>query len=75
MIVIVHGEEFECDRAVRGKDYIHLYEGNSKIVTFSGISDFNGYNIEGGEWEIPEPTLEQRNRADIDYIGMMTGVL
>jgi hypothetical protein len=23
----------------------------------------------------PEPTLEQRNRADIDYIGMMTGVL
>lgn len=22
-----------------------------------------------------EPTLEQRNRADIDYIGMMTGVL
>jgi hypothetical protein len=23
----------------------------------------------------PKPTLEQRNRADIDYIGMMTGVL
>ena len=25
--------------------------------------------------KMPVPTLEQRNRADIDYIGMMTGVL
>ncbi len=24
--------------------------------------------------EVPEPTLEERNRADIDFIAIMTGV-
>ena len=36
------------------------------------------YDADRGWYEsgtLPEPTLEQRNRADIDYIGMMTGVL
>ena len=57
--VYAHEECYECTKAVKGPDYIRLYDGESVICTFSGISDFSGYGIEGGEWTDPEPTLEE----------------
>ena len=36
--------------------------------------DYLGYEIEPPEPSPPEPTLEEKNRADIDYIAIMTGV-
>ena len=56
MKVIAFGEEFLCARAVKGKDYVELYGGDGTcLASFSGVSDFSGYRIEGGAWSDPVP--------------------
>ena len=66
---------FECEKAVKGSDFIHLYNANGgAVASFEGVSDFNLFTIEGGEWIAPEPTAEEQLRADIDFLAIMTGV-
>lgn len=56
MKVIVYGEEFPCVRAVKGADYVELYDaGGTCFASFAGISDFSGYRVEDGAWSDPEP--------------------
>ena len=74
-IRVTCGEDiYECTKAVKGDNYITLYDGDRAIVTFAGISDFSGYTIEGGDWSDPEPTSEEQLRADVDYIMAMEGI-
>ena len=63
MIVTVNGERIECDKAIKGENFIELYMGGAKIASFEGISDFSGYSIEGGEWETPLPSQQERLEA------------
>jgi hypothetical protein len=65
MKVIIYGEEYQCFRAVKGSDYVELYDDTTCIAKYSGISSFEGYEIEGGEWETPEPTQEDDINAMI----------
>lgn len=58
--VTLSGQSFSCTRAVKGTDSITLYEGDSPYLCVAGISDFSDVTIEGGEWETPEPTLQER---------------
>lgn len=52
MKVKVYGEEFECNRAVKGSDYVKLYSQDGIcIASFDGISSFDGYEIIDGEME------------------------
>lgn len=52
MRVIAYGEELLCTRAVKGDDFIHLYDEHGAIfASFEGVNRFDDYQIVGGEWE------------------------
>jgi hypothetical protein len=45
MILTVNSQTYSCTKAVKGTDYIKLYDSSGNcIATFSGISDFSGYS-------------------------------
>ena len=70
--VTAYGEEVRCAKAIKGNDYIHLLNANNElIVSFEGITSFDGYSISGGDWSDPEPTNDEMIRADLDYCLMM----
>lgn len=49
--VTVGGQEYECSVAVRGDDFIVLYDENQMILaSFFHIADFDEFEIEGGDW-------------------------
>lgn len=51
-IVVFNGNSYECARAVKGVDYIKLYdENNAPVVAFYKISDFSAFTLEEGMWE------------------------
>ncbi|HMM30341.1 MAG TPA: hypothetical protein PKB13_01050 [Clostridia bacterium] len=61
MKVITNGTEIQCARAVKGVDYIGLYDASRNLIaSFGGITDFSGYIIVGGEWDVPQPTEKER---------------
>lgn len=66
MKVYAHNETYECKKATKGPDYIILDDGMG--AAFYGISDFNGYVLEGGEWSEPEDTETKRMQAQIDAL-------
>lgn len=40
------GKVFKCEKAVKGSDFVRLYNLNGNIVaSFDGILDFNGYSL------------------------------
>lgn len=42
---------FNCSKAVRGSDYIHLLDANNSVIAaFEGVSNFNMFSISGGSW-------------------------
>lgn len=61
MIVRFLDEQYECTKAVKGTDYVHLYnESNNCIASFEGVHDFSLFTIENGDWSKPQPTAEER---------------
>ena len=73
--IIVYDESYECSKAVKGTDFVILYdESGNTIASFYGINSFDGYDINGGEWSLPEPTPEEKLRSDIDFISIMSGI-
>ena len=69
-------EIIECEKAVKGKDYINIYIGQVDYpsCSYSGISDFSAYELLEGEWSNPELTKEEVLQGKLDYLAMMTGV-
>lgn len=54
MTVIAYGEKYPCSRAVKGDNFIHLYDEKGMVfASFEGINSFGGYQIIDGEWESP----------------------
>lgn len=61
MKAIIHGVEYECAKAIKGDDFVELYDtSDRKIASFNGISDFSGYALDGGDWTEPKPIAEDR---------------
>lgn len=60
MNVTIYGEIFPCDRAVKGPDWVRLYQNREETAAFFGITDFSTYSLEGGQWEASSesPSLE-----------------
>lgn len=51
-IVIFDGKSYECARAVKGADYIKLYDENDVlIIAFYEISDLSAFTLQQGSWE------------------------
>ena len=77
MIVRFGEKEFVCDRAIKSEEKATLYLSNGETVEFSGISEegWNYFQLDGGDWDTPEPTELERLRADIDFLSVMTGVV
>lgn len=49
-------ESYECSKAIKGDNYIHLLDGNGDlIVAFDEIASFDGFAIEDGDWATPMP--------------------
>ena len=72
----IYNEEYKANKAVKGKDFVKLYdENNNCIVSFEGIRDFAGYEIIGGNWTEPEPTEQEKLRADVDFLMVMEGTI
>lgn len=75
MIVHWHDETFECNIAVRGYNYIVMYDENyneiQQIVNIIG-REWNDISIENGEWSDPSiiPTELERVQADVDFLTM-----
>jgi len=67
MILIAHGEQFECTKAVKGEDYIILDDGMN--ASFYGIRDFSGFSLSGGEWSEPEPDYKAYYDAMTEVLG------
>ena len=52
--VTYRGNTFECEKAFKGTDFIHLLDADGiMIVAFDGVSDFSDFSITGGNWETP----------------------
>ena len=76
MIVVFHGEEFVCDRAVRTQGAAILYLTKGGIVEFSGISEdgWKQFEPSGGDWESAGPTELERLAALEQAMLSMMGV-
>lgn len=61
ILVVNNSERISCSKAVKGNDYIKLYdENNLKFRTLFGIHDFSKFTIEGGEFtEAPLDDITQ----------------
>lgn len=76
MIVHWHNESFECDTAVRGYDFVTMYDEDlhesGRITNIIG-PEWQHIRVEGGEWSDPSaiPTEMDKFRADIDYLSML----
>lgn len=74
MNITFAGEQFACSKAVRDGSSAVLYLEDGGTVTFSGVSDWDAFTIQGGDWSLPDVTPEEQLRADVDFIAAMTGV-
>lgn len=75
MILHWYDNTYTGDIAVRGYDYVALYDEDynelQRIVNIYG-KEWQHISIEGGEWSSPEviPTMEDHLKADIDFLTM-----
>lgn len=59
---------------------VYEYDHHEMVIPFRKglesivLSDFDGWVKEAQNDVITEPTLDELNRADIDYLSIMTGV-
>lgn len=53
MAKVLYGDTlYECAKAVRGVDYVKLYdENNTLIIAFHEILDFSAFTLQEGSWE------------------------
>lgn len=58
MTVTIFGTAYECTRAVKGRDFVRLYQGDTIILTCLEVSDFSQYILTSGEWSDPDPDLD-----------------
>lgn len=58
MTVVIAGVSYECTKAVKGPNFVHLYQGDLVILSCLEITDFSVYVLTDGEWSDPDPDLD-----------------
>lgn len=74
MTVTFGTQVFDCVKAVRDGEKANLYLAEGGKMEFRGVSDWDVFSLEGGDWSTPEVTPQEQMRADIDFLAAMTGV-
>lgn len=74
MTVTFAGKPYDCSKAIREKDHAALHLTGGGTVEFGGVSDWNVFKLENGEWSAPEVSVQEQLRADVDFLSIMTGV-
>ena len=76
MILTWYENTFECYKAVKLSDKVIMYDENNNVVNeIINVQFVDWENISiDGDWSDQLPPLEERNRADIDYISLMSGI-
>lgn len=71
-------DEFQCEKAAKGADYIECYRDGEVIARFEGIADFTGYQLidEGGS-EVPfsQSPVEQAQKAEDRLRSLLMGAV
>ena len=75
MKVTAYGDQYDCATAVKGSNFIKLYdESGHEIVAFEGIRDFSFYSFDG-EYSTPEkPQIEIMQETIDTLVLTMLGV-
>lgn len=73
MKVHFRGAAYDCIRAARDGNRAVLYLTGGEPLRFSGVSIWEVFSLEGGDWSPPEVIPEEQLRADVDFITVMTG--
>lgn len=67
MNVTIAGIAYECTKAVKGPDFVRLYQDDMVILSCLGVSDFSDYILTDGEWSDPDPDLDViADSAEVD---------
>lgn len=74
MTVKFLNESYSCTKAVKTDTSATLYLEDGGTVQFSGVNDFSAFTLENGSWSLPEVTVQEQLRADVDFLAAMTGV-
>jgi hypothetical protein len=74
MYLIANNERIECTKAEKGADFINVYDDNSIISAFLGISNFSGFSVEGGDFTIaPLDDITQLQLAIAELAELVVG--
>lgn len=58
-IVMYQGTSYECSKAFKGSNYIHLVDASGHLtVAFDGVNDFSVFSISDGSWTTPTNDTE-----------------
>lgn len=74
MTIHFAGQSYDCTRAIKDDGKATLFLTNGDSVEFNGVNRWEDFNLEGGDWSLPDVTPEEQLRADVDFIAAMTGV-
>lgn len=67
--LIIGGDEvIVCDKVVKGDDYVYCYVGNNIEWAFEGVTEFDGYVLEEGEFSKPEPSRIEVLEAKVEML-------
>lgn len=51
MQVTFAGETYDCAVAIKGIDFVELYDANKQIIaSFFDVTDFDAFSLSGGDW-------------------------
>lgn len=54
-----NGKTYQCTTAIKGSTYVHLLDkGGRMLAQFMDGVDFNAFEIEGGEWTLPNSAYD-----------------
>lgn len=75
MYLNYNGKRFECEKAIKGDDFIEcLDEKGERIILFQGISDFTMFISEGGAFtDAPLDDITQLQLAISELAELVVG--
>ena len=52
----IYGKIYECEKAIKGNDFLHLLNGSHEELSIFNITNFDGIELLEGQWSSPNLT-------------------